>query len=124
MKLSESPATTPAQLARFYPEVIAAYSRYAANGDAEAVETIVLAALADFTPQRYRLTAVPADDRRLIQDLGYDSLAVAEAVFFLEDLFDVKIGNRDLVELQTVGQLRRYVVAKLAGKPSTAGRLG
>lgn len=113
----EPQSIPPAQLAKFSPEVKSAYARYVASGDAEAVQIIVLAALADFMPKRdFSVEAMPADGQRLTEDLGYDSLAVAETVFFLEDLFDVKIGNRDLLDLRTVGELRSYVVTKLTEK--------
>jgi acyl carrier protein len=118
--MSDSPTTIPPQLAKFSPEVKAAYTRYVAEGDAEAVQIIVLAALADFMPKRGVTAEPPTDHQRLIEDLGYDSLAVAETVFFLEDLFDVKIGNRELLELQTVGELRGYVVGKLTEKKTSA----
>ena len=119
--MSDHPSTLPPQLANFPPEVKEAYQRYLANRDPEAVQVIVMAALTDFMPRKSSArSSPPADDQRLMKDLGYDSLAVAEAVFFLEDLFDVKIGNRELIHLQTVGELRAYVVSQLASdvKPS------
>ena len=36
-------------------------------------------------------------DMKLMEDLGYDSLAVAETVFFFEDLFKVRIQNTELM---------------------------
>jgi acyl carrier protein len=115
------PTAVPPQLAKFSPEVKAAYARYVSDADPAAVQTIVLAALADFMPKRtLEVVTTPSDEQRLIEDLGYDSLAVAETVFFLEDLFNVKIGNRDLLDLRTVGELRNFVVVKLT-ESKTAG---
>ena len=79
------------------------------------MQTIVDAALVDFLPRNsvYR-TTVPAASDRLIEDLGYDSLAIAEFVFFFEDLFKVTISNREIREVRTVGELRGFVDRKLA----------
>ena len=52
----------------------------------------------------------------LIEDLGYDSVSVAELVFFLEDLFDVTISNTDIQEVRTMGGLRTCVLRKLLAK--------
>ena len=121
--MPDSRPPIPSQLAKFPSEVKEAYRRYIEQGDAESVQTIVIAALADFMPKQDKTAPViPADHQRLIEDLGYDSLAVAETVFFLEDLFDVKIGNRDLLELETVGELRSFVVAKLADKKAAVAQ--
>lgn len=112
--MAEPASTTPSQLAKFPAEVKEAYSKYRATGDPEAVQLIVMAALQDFLPKREgQKGPIPQDDQRLIEDLGYDSLAVAETVFFLEDLFDVKIGNEDLLKLETVGELRAFVAANV-----------
>ena len=83
---------------------------------------IVHAALRDFMPKRGPATREQPlpDDLRLIDDLGFDSLAVAETVFFLEDLFEVRIDNHDLLALHTVGELNTFVVRKLGAKKDPA----
>jgi len=86
------------------------------ESDLSAAHEVVLAALFDYLPEgppRERETPI-TDDQRLVEDLGYDSLAIAEIVFFLEDLFGVIIQTADLKNLQTVGDLRTYVDGKLA----------
>ncbi len=117
--MAEPASISPSQLAKFPASVKEAYARYQATRDPEAVQLIVMAALHDFLPgSDGGNVPMPEDHQRLIEDLGYDSLAVAETVFFLEDLFDVKIGSEDLLKLETVGELRAFVAEKLADKSS------
>jgi acyl carrier protein len=113
---------TPPQLANFPTEVRAAYHHYLTHRDSESVQQIVLAALRDFLPAKspFGKNERLRDEHRLIEDLGYDSLAVAEIVFFIEDLFQVTIGNDEIRSVATVGSLRTFVGQKLADRSETA----
>jgi acyl carrier protein len=104
-------------LARFPAAVREAHAHYRATGDPDAVDTVVLAVIRDFLPRKVGIPAEQPlpDHARLMQDLGYDSLAIAETVFFLEDLYPVSIRNEEILELSTVGDLRTFVRRKLAG---------
>ncbi len=106
---------SPPQLARFAPEVRAAYGRFRESRDLAAAQIVVQAALLSFLPSSSaHATAEELDGAlRLVEDLGYDSLAVAELVFFLEDLFTVRIESEDLLRLRTVGELRAFVSDRL-----------
>ena len=112
-------ASNPA-LARFPAEVLEAYQRYRTQGDAGAVEAVVIAAVVDYRPSGTGSAPAVADGTLLIEDLGYDSVAVAELVFFLEDLFDVTLSNDDLAGVRTIADLRACVTCKLAVKARTA----
>jgi len=125
MSTPSTPSTPeiPPQLARFPQEVRDAFVRFRSSGDVAGVQIVVGAALVDFLPANnpHRAAGLPADDLRLIEDLGYDSLAIAEVVFFFEDLFAVKIESDDLRSISTVGDLRGFVVQKVkaaGGTPS------
>lgn len=99
-----------------FPEVVRmAYTRYRETGDTLAVDEVVLAVLRDFVPKTVILpTDNPLPDgARLIADLGFDSLAISETVFFLEDLFKVRITNAEIMQVRTVGELRAFVRRKL-----------
>jgi acyl carrier protein len=119
---SSSSSEIPDQLARFPSEVREAYRRYCASGDEAAVQVIVTAALRDFAPKN---TALPANgelagDMRLIEDAGYDSLAIAEIIFFFEDLFKVTIDHDNAQAVRTVDDLRNFVTRKLGERRNSA----
>jgi acyl carrier protein len=119
--MSTTPPTAPnPALARFPADVLEAYQRYRAKGDADAVEAVVIAAVIDYCPSSARAAPAVTDATRLAEELGYDSVAVAELVFFLEDLFDVTLSNDDLAGVRTIADLRACVTSKLAVKARTA----
>jgi acyl carrier protein len=107
----------PATLARFPAEIREAHLRFAQHHDLSGAPSIVIAALHHFqSSSRAGAPVTPAD--RLFEDLGYDSLSVAELVFFLEDLFSVTVTNHEVSELRTVGDVRDFIVRKLASSPA------
>ena len=121
MSLANLPAS-PSQLARYHVEARDAYERFRTTGDVEALRLVVLAAVRDFMPKRNLGANIELrPEMKLMEDLGYDSLAVAETVFFFEDLFKVRIQNTELFSVRTVGELQKFVIQKLdenANKPS------
>lgn len=119
MATTPPPESVPS-LARFPADVLAAYQRYRTLGDAGAVEAVVIAAVVDYRPSSQRPVPAVTDATRLLEDLEYDSVAVAELVFFLEDLFDVTLSNEDLAAVRTIADLRSCVTRKLSGKARTA----
>ena len=66
-----------------------------------------------------------ATDLRLVEDLGIDSLTMMEIVMLAEDTLQVTIDNDELRALRTMGEVRDFLEAKLAGRPvaAAAGRL-
>lgn len=115
---STVPPTTPvtlspaaeALLRPFSEEVRAAYLRVVNHGDAAAADILILAVVADHMPKK----GLPlVDSAYLIRDLGFDSVTIAEMVFFFEDLLEVTVSNYDLLDVHTVGQLRHFVAKKI-----------
>lgn len=110
-----TPSDLPQPLRRFPAEVQAAYQTFLAARDEAALRMVIFAAVQDFMPRdsaRSR-TEPLREGERLIEDLGFDSLAVAETVFFFEDLFKVTIKNDDILALRTVGELCAFVARRL-----------
>ena len=109
-----TPPDLPQPLNRFPAEVRAAYQAFRAAGDEAALRVVVLAAVRDFMPRNstHSRTEPLRAEERLFEDLGFDSLAVAETVFFFEDLFKVTIRNEEILALRTVGELCDFVARR------------
>jgi len=123
-----NPSTNPAAaaqneaaqtLGRHFPEdVQRAYARFAATRVPADADIVVLAIMLDHLPdKKLRPAGTPADTLGLVTDLGFDSVAITEMVFFLEDLFQVRISNDEILRVRTVGDLRSFVRQKLADQP-------
>lgn len=98
----------------------AAYRRYQENGDQAALDEVIMAILADFIPRAREESLTTAHGgSRLVDDLGFDSLAITEVVFFTEDLFQITIANEDLGRMRTLDELRQFVRQKTMPRPAT-----
>lgn len=95
----------------------AAFAQFQSTRDPAAVEPLVLAILEDFIPKTPAkpLAQMPGDTR-LIDDLGFDSLAITEVVFFTEELFDISISNEEIIQVRTLDDLHGFIRAKLAAR--------
>ena len=115
------PAPPRSPLAKFPASIRAAHERFLATGDVEDLDRVVIAVVLDHQPTHAKKTGelTAPDTARLMADLGFDSLALAEIVFFLEDLYQVTITNEELMSITTVGELRTFVRTKVsASKPA------
>lgn len=112
----------PSVLLRYPEEVQNAYARFAKSGGAADLKVIVHAALREFMPGNKNRESHPVlgPELKLVEDLGIDSLAVAEMIFFFEDLFSISIPTNEIHGLTTIGDLEAYVSQKLVTeKPTT-----
>lgn len=103
------------ELLRHLPEhARASFRRFQAEGDVGALDVVMSAILEDFIP-RHPATPIGecSSETRLIEDLGFDSLAITELVFFTEELFGITIANEELLQVRTIGQLRAFVRRKV-----------
>lgn len=88
--------------------------RYHANGEAEALIEMLPGMIEFHLPSgAARPPAVLKDDLRLNQDLGLDSLALTEMAFKLDDLFGIPIETHEMAGVQTVGDLKTFLMRKL-----------
>jgi acyl carrier protein len=111
-------------LSSFPASVQDAHSRWLRQHDPADLAAVVLAVVDFHRPGSARAARPDAalpDSARLVEDLGYDSLALAEVVFFFEDLYRVTISNDALRRIATIADLRSFVLEKVAaGAPAAA----
>ena len=123
-KTTPNPTTPPVcdpveKLRRLPPGALENFRQFRATGDETALAALIFVVLYDFLPQKSKTGASSwPDTARLIEDLGFDSLAIAETVFFFEDLFCISISNEEILQVRTVGELRAFVQRKLAAPPA------
>ncbi|MDP1579872.1 MAG: acyl carrier protein [Candidatus Didemnitutus sp.] len=102
---------------RHLPETArAAFVRFQADRDPAALDIVLLAILEDFIPKTpaQPLAELPGNTK-LIEGMGFDSLAITEVVFFAEDLFGISISNEEIVQVGTLDDLRGFIRTKVSG---------
>lgn len=103
----------PPSLDGFPPEVREAYTSYTANKDAAGIVRFVLLATAFLAGREEAGEYLQQPgEARLREDLGVDSIAVAELVFLVEDLFEITVTDADLQSIATLGDLQKMILAK------------
>jgi acyl carrier protein len=101
----------------FPPAVCEAYTRFESTRNTADADTVIMAIVLDHIPDKKRRPSEAlADTVSLVNDLGFDSVAITEMVFFLEDLFQMRISNEEIMRVRTVGDLRSFVSQKIAGQ--------
>jgi acyl carrier protein len=106
----------PEEKIRHLPEPArAAFRRFRSERDPAVLDPVILAILEDYVPrQPEKPLAEHAGTAVLIDDLGFDSLAITEVVFFTEDLLGITIANEEIVRVRTLDDLRNFIRAKVA----------
>ena len=97
--------------------VQAAYHKFEADGDVAALDVVILAILKDYIPRPSEkpLGGMPGETR-LMEDLGFDSLAITEVVFFTEDLLGISIANEEIIQVRSLDDLRGFVRRKVTAR--------
>ncbi len=111
------PADQEEALRSLPPAAQAAFQHFAASGDVTALDQVIFAILEDFIPHSPArpLSEFPGDTL-LMGDLGFDSLAIAEVVFFTEDLLAIRIANEEIIQVRTLDDLRGFVRSKVLAR--------
>ena len=104
-------------LRRCKPETIEAAIRYRESGDINAIPRIVFGILERYQPATAAVKLSEAQENsRLIEDIGLDSLTLLEIVLSIEEVLKLHIENVELREIRTIGQLNRFLRAKITGE--------
>jgi acyl carrier protein len=83
------------------------------------VATVVLGIIERFVEPGVRpLLQDGGDQKRLVEDLGIDSLLMVEIVMVIEETLGISIENEELRGLRTLGDVKDFLSAKLRGEPS------
>jgi 3-hydroxyacyl-[acyl-carrier-protein] dehydratase len=111
-------------LRRCSPETIEAAIRYRQTGDLDAIPLVVFGILDRYQPATAPIKLSEADENtRLIEDIGLDSLTLLEIVLSIEEVLKLRIENEELREIRTLGQLNKFLHAKITGaKPEAPAK--
>lgn len=92
-----------------YPDgTLAATEKFLGDRDPSALDAMLLGVLEKHLPPREgrKPLGVQPGTARLIEDLGFDSLALVEVNFLLQDITGLKLPEAEMRELQTLDDLR------------------
>ena len=111
-------------LRRCSPETVEAAIRYRQTGDLDAIPLVVFGILDRYQPATAPIKLSEANENtRLIEDIGLDSLTLLEIVLSIEEVLKLRIENEELREIRTLGQLNRFLHAKITGaKPEAPAK--
>lgn len=114
---SKSPTQITDELLGYEPSCVAAALRYRESGAFADFIAMLPGIIAYHLPRSApRPPTVLADELRLVQDVGLDSLALTEMAFLLGDLFQLPIETREVFGVTTVGDLKAFLKAKLEAR--------
>jgi 3-hydroxyacyl-[acyl-carrier-protein] dehydratase len=111
-------------LKRCSEQTIEAAIAYRQDGDPLHISTIVLGIIERFVePEVRSVIRENADQARLLEDLGIDSLLMVEIIMLVEETLDIQIENEELRHLRTIGDIKDYLSAKTQGLPLPTTKL-
>ena len=97
-----------------YPEgLFEQYEQFLRNNDPTRLNHFIVGLL-DFLQDTTENSKTFTGKTSLRDNLAVDSITIAEVIFQLEDIFEIKIENQDLVEIRTIDELNSYIIDKLA----------
>lgn len=102
-------------LKRCRSEIIDLAVAYRKTKNSKDVSTIVLGIIERFLEpeMRSKIQAADAENLRMIDDLGVDSLIMVEIVMTIEETLKISIPDEELRGLQTVKDVKHYIGQKV-----------
>jgi hypothetical protein len=111
---SKSDSELRALLKGFSEECLESAFCFRKDGSFESMSKMLPGMIAFHLPQKApRPPGLLEDHLRLSEDLGLDSLALAEMAFKMDELFGVPIETREVAGIATVGDLKAFLRRKL-----------
>ena len=101
-------------LRRCSPSTFSAACQFRRTRDTELLPAIIFGVIERYVdrPLRLKLQA-PAEEVRLSEDLGLDSLSIMELVVLVEDTLQVPLSVEEPPHLRTLADLQHYLTLKL-----------
>jgi len=120
---SSNPDLPPdiAEKVRHLPESARmAFLEFRRTGRVDHLDPLILAMLESYVPKKPDVPFATLPGETLLMDeLGFDSLAIAELVFGTEDLFDVRISNEEVLQVRSIDDLRAFIRRKVGERSAT-----
>jgi acyl carrier protein len=91
---------------------------YRRTGSLDHLPAIIHGLVEHYVERSMRAKLKGSDDGlRLVEDLAIDSLTMLEIVFLAEDVLQIKIDNEELRPFRTIGDIKRFISARMAPAP-------
>jgi hypothetical protein len=118
--LSEARQRAQENLEGFPPTVVNAYLAFAESGDLARLDDVMLGVLQFYLakPPPAPLAALPGSTR-LVEDLGCDSLTMADLIFRGEGLLGIKLVDDELARIVTLDDLREHFRRQISREGGT-----
>jgi acyl carrier protein len=108
-------------LKRCSPATYYAACKFRQTRDAAQLPIIIVGVIERYVEReaREKLQQKP-EALRLREDLGLDSLTMMEVVMLAEEVLSISVSNEELTQLRTLGDVQRFMAAKLRDTPDEA----
>jgi len=115
---SEDDSLLREALKRCSPATYEAARRFRLTGNTEHLPAIVQGVVERYVePDLRPKFSRPAEELRLSEDLGIDSLTMIEIVMLAEDVLRIPIDHEEASQLRTLADVRLFLECKLCGQP-------
>jgi acyl carrier protein len=112
--VEKSPEEIQEELAGFPDATIDAVMRFREDGEVDTLTELVLRVIEYYLPRDKKLSLIGMPETtRLFDELGADSLLLAEVAFKLEELFGIPIDLQSGAPAETLGDLMGYLRQRL-----------